>query len=81
MDYAHDPHKEAETMAKVKSISGIAIELVRHYSSHIGALILVLIGFVVTYQFVEPSPPRELSIATGSDQGAYYATARAYATY
>ncbi len=37
------------------------------------------IGLFVAYQFVEPAPPKRLSITTGSESGAYYAYAKRYA--
>lgn len=43
-------------------------------------VLIVCIGFVVAYQFVEPAPPRTLSISTGGESGAYYAFAKRYAT-
>jgi TRAP transporter TAXI family solute receptor len=43
-------------------------------------VLIVTIGFVVAYQFVEPAPPRTLTISTGNDSGAYHAFARRYAT-
>lgn len=36
------------------------------------AIILTLTGFIVAYQFVEPAPPRHITIATGRSTGAYY---------
>jgi TRAP transporter TAXI family solute receptor len=42
-----------------------------------GAL-LVLSGFIFAYQFINPSPPKTISIATGSESGAYYAYAQQY---
>jgi hypothetical protein len=36
------------------------------------ALLLVLIGFAVAYKFVAPPPPREITIATGSENGGYH---------
>lgn len=42
------------------------------------AILLTLIGFVVAFQFVEPAPPRRISIATGNEQGAYHAFAQRY---
>lgn len=42
-------------------------------------LALIVAGFVVAYQFVEPAPPRHLRIATGGTSGAYYAFAQKYA--
>lgn len=43
----------------------------------IGTL-LVIAGFVLAYQFVKPSPPRSITIATGGISGAYYAYAQQY---
>ena len=42
------------------------------------ALLLAGIGFVVAFQFVDPAPPRRISIATGSPSGAYFAYGGAY---
>jgi TRAP transporter TAXI family solute receptor len=42
-------------------------------------VLITAIGFVVAYQFVEPAPPRQLTITTGSDTGAYFAYAKRYA--
>ncbi len=41
--------------------------------------VLVLIGFVVAYQFIKPAPPDRVRIASGGLQGAYYRYAQAYA--
>lgn len=41
--------------------------------------LIVGIGFVVAFQFVEPAPPKKIVITTGSDSGAYYAYAGRYA--
>lgn len=43
-------------------------------------VVVVAAGFVVAYQYVQPAPPRHLSIATGGESGAYYAFAKRYAT-
>ena len=42
-------------------------------------VLITTIGFFVAYQFVEPAPPRHLTITTGGDSGAYFAYARRYA--
>ncbi|MGD8370679.1 MAG: TAXI family TRAP transporter solute-binding subunit [Syntrophobacterales bacterium] len=42
------------------------------------AILIASIGFVVAYQFVDPAPPRRISIATGSPSGAYFAYGGAY---
>ena len=41
-------------------------------------LALIAAGFVVAYQFVDPAPPRELTLATGNPEGAYHAYGRRY---
>lgn len=33
--------------------------------------IVAIIGFVLAYQFVDPAPPRTMTLGTGSEQGAY----------
>jgi TRAP transporter TAXI family solute receptor len=42
------------------------------------AIVLAIVGFAVAYQFVNPAPPRSISMATGSQTGAYYAYGTAY---
>ncbi len=42
-------------------------------------ILIVAIGFVVAYQFVQPAPPRHMTISTGGESGAYYAYAKRYA--
>jgi hypothetical protein len=34
--------------------------------------VIVALGFLVAYQFVEPAPPRQLILATGDEDGAYH---------
>lgn len=36
------------------------------------SIMLLLVGFVIAYQFVEPAPPSKLTMATGSSSGAYH---------
>lgn len=43
------------------------------------ATVLVVAGFFVAYQFVDPAPPREIVLATGEVGGAYQAFGRQYA--
>ncbi len=43
------------------------------------AIAVAVAGFMVAYQFVEPSPPQRLTIAAGSKSGAYYGFASRYA--
>jgi TRAP transporter TAXI family solute receptor len=42
-------------------------------------LALVAAAFVLAYQFVEPAPPRRITMTTGSEQGAYHAFGKQYA--
>lgn len=42
------------------------------------AIVLVLIGFILTYQFVQPAPPNQIRIASGQKEGAYYLFAQQY---
>jgi len=42
-------------------------------------VLITAIGFVVAYQFVQPAPPRHVTITTGGESGAYYAYAKRYA--
>ena len=44
-------------------------------------LALILAGFVVAYQFVDPAPPNRIVLATGSDGGAYQRYGEQYAEY
>lgn len=39
--------------------------------TYLPALLLVLAGFVVAWRFVQPAPPRSITIATGAPNGAY----------
>jgi TRAP transporter TAXI family solute receptor len=43
-------------------------------------VVITAMGFAVAYQFVEPAPPRQMSISTGGESGAYYLFAQRYAT-
>lgn len=42
-------------------------------------LLLVLLAFAIALKFVQPAPPKKISISTGSESGAYYGFARRYA--
>lgn len=42
-------------------------------------ILIVGIGFVVAFQFVEPAPPKRIVITTGGQAGAYYQFAQRYA--
>ena len=45
------------------------------------AIAVLVIGFVVAYQFVEPAPPKRIVLATGVDGGAYQRFGEEYAAY
>lgn len=42
------------------------------------ATLITIIGFVVAWQFVSPAPPRTITMATGSPEGAYFASGKSY---
>ena len=42
-------------------------------------ILVVGIGFVIAFQFVQPAPPKKIVISTGSESGAYYQFAKRYA--
>ena len=42
------------------------------------AMVIVIVGFLVAYQFVAPAPPRKIIIGTGSPKGAYFAFGKKY---
>jgi uncharacterized protein len=41
-------------------------------------ILVLIVGFVLAYQFVAPAPPRSITIGTGSPGGAYFDYALAY---
>src|SRR5512144_2573128 len=41
--------------------------------------LIVVLGLLAAYQFVEPPPPEAVRIAAGAQEGAYYAFAQKYA--
>ena len=42
------------------------------------AILITILSFVVAYLFVEPAPPRKITIGTGEPSGAYFAFAQRY---
>lgn len=42
------------------------------------AILLTVLGFFIAYQFVQPAPPRDITIATGGESGAYYLFGQRY---
>ena len=42
------------------------------------AIVLTIIGFLVVYQFVDPAPPNQITIACGTKEGANFLFAKAY---
>lgn len=52
-----------------------------HLAVYGPALAIAVVGFVLAYQFVGPPPPRTVTIATGSQQGAYFQFGQRYATW
>jgi TRAP transporter TAXI family solute receptor len=45
------------------------------------AVVILVVGFVVAYQFVEPAPPKRIVLATGVDGGAYQRYGEEFADY
>ena len=59
-----------------KRISSAVVEFIKVW----GLLtLIVVIGFVITYQYVGAPPPKIVRIATGAKNGAYYTFAHEYA--
>jgi TRAP transporter TAXI family solute receptor len=59
-----------------KYLSTAVVEFIKVW----GLVMLIVVGgFVVTYQYVGAPPPKVVRIATGAKNGAYYAFARRYA--
>lgn len=50
---------------------GNGLDLKRLVEVALPTLLLVVVGFAIAYQFVEPAPPRQIAIATGRSGGAY----------
>jgi len=45
------------------------------------AVILILAAFIIAYQFIQPAPPKQIVIASGQPDGAYFKYAQAYARF
>ena len=52
-----------------------ARELIRFYGF---GIFIFLLGFAITYQFIEPAPPAKLVLAAGASGGAYLEFAKKY---
>lgn len=63
-----EPKRKSKTLRELSKIYGFGF-------------FLACIIMVVAYQFVAPAPPKKLTIATASKEGAYYAFAREYKEY
>ncbi len=50
----------------------------KRLSMYFLSVIIVLMGFIVTFQFVEPAPPSIITLSTGHENGAYYRYALLY---
>lgn len=44
-----------------------------------GGFLIVMVGFCLAWFFIQPAPPREIHMAVGSPEGAYFHFANAYA--
>ena len=66
--------KTGETVPKASKNRGV-----KEYLKLIGpGTIITVLGFIIAYQFVAPAPPRHITIATGSPDGAYFKFGNAY---
>ncbi len=45
----------------------------------LAGIAVIVGGFLLAYQFVQPAPPSKITISTGSESGAYFAFAKRYA--
>jgi TRAP transporter TAXI family solute receptor len=72
MEKIHRPQKQSlKKLSKHRNL--------KNYLKFIGpGTIISAIGLFIAYQFVDPAPPRQLTIATGSTDGAYYAFGKEY---
>ncbi|HSS63511.1 MAG TPA: TAXI family TRAP transporter solute-binding subunit [Gammaproteobacteria bacterium] len=54
----------------------------RSWKDHVGvlapAMVVTLAGFIFAYQFVDPAPPKRITLATGGVDGAYYLYGQRY---
>ena len=58
-----------------KLLSTLADERLKFF---IPGLVLTLMGFWVAYQFVNPAPPRRITMAMRGEDGAYYLFGQRY---
>ncbi len=64
-----------------KQKKGLTEVLTTYVATYGLATIIAIIGFIITYQFVGPPPPRMITIATGAEQGAYFHFGHKYAEW
>jgi TRAP transporter TAXI family solute receptor len=62
-------------MAKAKETERDMWDILKIY---VPIALLIVAGFVVTWQFVDPAPPKTITIATGAADGAYSTSAESY---
>jgi len=60
---------------KISIVSTIKNKLLSTYGL---IAVIVLVGFIITWQFMEPAPSKTLTISTGSSSGAYFRFANEY---
>ncbi len=70
-----DHSEEAQIMENSIRRTRSGRELLRLFGY---GLFVILLGFAITYQFIEPAPPTKLTIAAGSKGGAYLKYAHEY---
>ena len=57
------------------------VGLADYFKIGLPALIVIIIGFCLAYQFVGPAPPKTIRIATGRKGGGYHTFATQYSKY
>jgi TRAP transporter TAXI family solute receptor len=65
----------------MKQKKGAAKSLTAYLAVYGPAIIVAAVGFILAYQFVGPPPPKTITIATGSEEGAYYLFGLEYAEW
>lgn len=65
-------------MLVLRSLTNNTYNMKEHLRIYGIGILVIIAGFVMAYQFVKPSPPRSITIATGGLSGAYYAYAQEY---
>jgi TRAP transporter TAXI family solute receptor len=70
-------NKDSASSGKKKAKkSGIKV-----FGSYFIGAIVIIAGFVITFQFVEPAPPKQITMVTGGTKGAYFHYGKQFREY